>query len=402
MGTALNSPKAAQCIFCDSTLGPDTQPEHILLSAFGGRKTTTRADCSECNNSFGSTIDRHFAEQVSTLRNMFQMPSGTGRAPPVVRNVAGLGGLYDLLANGTPDPHHQPFSIMTKDNGRDEISFQLRNQDEFVRYAPHVAAKLGKTEEEIWRLIENAQAVKRTSYTGPISLELQLGGEEALRSIAKSALALLATIVGTDALRGVAFAEVRRFVTGGGQAFNNERATIDARPMPSQAYNCLVDSYGPLFNAIYVKSDETGRTVCYFNLYNLFAWQVVLAESGGPINVEIALAANPLKPEEWSDEIAKLAPIEFDWLNAPDDNDYIATTTKRLSAAMEFYFSNGQTRVISDVVDDVLAKHYEWEETIQLDERGRSMIAELARRLAHALMRIPTEEAIVIARPIKR
>jgi hypothetical protein len=41
------------CSFCPSLLDETTKPEHILISAFGGRKTTRGGICSGCNNDFG-------------------------------------------------------------------------------------------------------------------------------------------------------------------------------------------------------------------------------------------------------------------------------------------------------------------------------------------------------------
>src|SRR3954454_10963210 len=46
------------CIFCDNELTPNTKAEHILLNALGGRKTTRRVICSDCNERFGQTIDK--------------------------------------------------------------------------------------------------------------------------------------------------------------------------------------------------------------------------------------------------------------------------------------------------------------------------------------------------------
>src|ERR1700730_10772144 len=70
------------CIFCDGELGPDTKPEHILLNALGGRKTTRRVICSKHNNDFGGGIDDALADQVGVLRNHLQLESGTGKPPP--------------------------------------------------------------------------------------------------------------------------------------------------------------------------------------------------------------------------------------------------------------------------------------------------------------------------------
>jgi len=71
-----------ECIFCDSALSADTKPEHILLEALGGKKTTRLAICSGCNNKFGGTIDYILAGQVQALRNLLQFQSGRQAPAP--------------------------------------------------------------------------------------------------------------------------------------------------------------------------------------------------------------------------------------------------------------------------------------------------------------------------------
>jgi len=70
------------CLFCPTELDATTKPEHILLNALGGRKTTTRAICSAGNNTFGGTIDDVLASQVVALRNLLQLESGEGKTRP--------------------------------------------------------------------------------------------------------------------------------------------------------------------------------------------------------------------------------------------------------------------------------------------------------------------------------
>jgi hypothetical protein len=68
------------CLFCPAELDETTKPEHILLNALGGRKTTTGAICSACNNKFGRTIDDVLTSQITALRNLLQLESGTGNS----------------------------------------------------------------------------------------------------------------------------------------------------------------------------------------------------------------------------------------------------------------------------------------------------------------------------------
>src|SRR5262249_11051369 len=118
---------------------------------------------------------------------------------------------------------------------------------------------------------------------------LSFGGEDALRSITKSCLVLLATRVGSDALKGPAFEDARNFVLNGLETFYTTRIHMDAREIPCATG--IVAEYGELFNLIYVKSDSSGRVIGHFTLYNLVSWQIVLAESGSVPDIAIALGS---------------------------------------------------------------------------------------------------------------
>jgi hypothetical protein len=58
------------CLFCPAELDETTKPEHILLTALGGRKKTTDAICSACNNKFGGSIDNVLTSQFEKFRNL--------------------------------------------------------------------------------------------------------------------------------------------------------------------------------------------------------------------------------------------------------------------------------------------------------------------------------------------
>ena len=109
------------CIFCDNSLGPDTKPEHILLNGLGGRKTTRRAICSDCNNRFGATIDAALADQVEVIRNLLQLQSGTGKQPPMLRNIRAGAKRINFRNDGKPELVTSPFKVTEHSDGRVRI-----------------------------------------------------------------------------------------------------------------------------------------------------------------------------------------------------------------------------------------------------------------------------------------
>lgn len=386
------------CVFCDNELVPETAPEHILLDAFGGRMTTKRAICTACNNRFGGSIDKTFAEQAAHVRNMFQMPSGSGNSPPGIRNVDAVGGeKIDLLPDGKPQQWAKPFQVTPNEDGSSNIAMSVRSYDEIARYVPHIAASLGKSVDEVWKSIEGAEATFVSKPAGVLHFPLGFGGTDQMRSIVKSCLVLLATKLGSNALKEEAFAAARAFVVDGGNEFNLAHCAIDGRPMPSDVAGALCAQFGTMFNLILVKSDGNGRAVGYFVLYNLFSWEACLAESGAPPNISVALAANPLAPQNWSSDPSAALELDIEWLAAANDEGLCEESNRRVSAAMELYLGLARERETGRIIDDVFSK-YTVDGAIP-DDAKSSFIAELSNQMAYSLMGLPREEKVKVQRP---
>jgi hypothetical protein len=81
--------------------------------------------------------------------------------------------------------------------------------------------------------------------------------------------------------------------------------------------DAVKQAYGPLFNLIYVRSDEAGKVIGHFTVYNMVASRIVLAESGATPGQATALVSNPLNPRDWSGAAARLYDVPFDWLSQP-------------------------------------------------------------------------------------
>jgi hypothetical protein len=100
-----------------------------------------------------------------------------------------------------------------------------------------------------------------------------------------------------------------KFVLDGDEQFLRNRPHMDSRQFVD--VERMKAAYGLLFNMIYVRSDELGRVVGHFTLYNVIAWQFTLAEAGGTPNTKVALISNPLEPSHWSDRAAEEFDVPF-------------------------------------------------------------------------------------------
>jgi hypothetical protein len=383
----------ANCIFCDALLNEGTKPEHILLNALGGRKATTRVVCSRCNGSFGSTIDNEVTDQVEVLRNMLGLESGSGKLPPALRQVKAGTDTINLKGDGTLELVAKPFEITQLADGSFNLNITARSIDDLAEHVPNIAAKLKCSEEKVIEILGAATATNISRRPGVVHFPMSFGGELAIRSFAKSCLVSWATAVGNDEVKSAVFDATRNFVVNGDDAFNRARSHLDSRHVPH--LNELKYRFGEFFNLIYIRSDEVGRVVGHFTLYNVMAWQMVLAEGGGTPNLKVGLISNPIEPRVWSDTIADEIDIDFAWLNNPDYSDNFVRARERLSATVERSQKDSMAREFESIARVVFKKHGIAELTPETDPAlVRLIVGEISQRAAHHVMNLPHEETV--------
>ena len=96
---------------------------------------------------------------------------------------------------------------------------------------------------------------------------------------------------------------------------------------------------------MHVQSDAAGCVVGHFTLYNLIAFQAVLAPVGGTPNSNVTLLSNAEKPAVWSKTVD--LDLSFAWLAAPayQPDDAKARIAGLLSAT---HRSTSTTQLLSD------------------------------------------------------
>jgi hypothetical protein len=382
-----------RCIFCDAELGRDTKPEHILLDAFGGRKTTRKVVCSICNEAFGRTIDNELAKQTLHIRNMFQLRSGSGDEAPMLRRVEAGQDRIDIRGDGTMQLVTKPFEVTHGGGGQINVQFNVNTIEEVFRHIPNVAAILKLPEEQVREQVLSATARSIERRPDVANFTYQFGGPDAIRSMAKACLVLWATHVGNDEVHGAPYDAVRRFIRQGSEDFTRDRSQLDSREIHDSAE--VTRRYGPIFNAIYIGCDAAGRVVGHYTLYNLLGFRIVLAESGGAPSRQTALISNPLEPSVWTDEAAEELPIPFAWLDAPDYPDDLRAARERLIAMGRLYQELMTPKQIGRISDAVFAKHgfINGDDPVP-QEALEQIIREVGSRLAKHHLSLPHEEVV--------
>jgi hypothetical protein len=311
---------------------------------------TKRANCSGCNNHFGGTIDNELAVQVSTLRNMLQLESGTGNPPPSLRNIQAGTRKINIKGDGCLESADKPFTIEKLPDGKSSVKICARSEEQLVELVPHIARALKIPEKQLREQLIAAKGSIIEQRPGAVKHAFSFGGADAIRSMVKSSLVLWSTLVGNDEVRSAPYAEARSFVMNGDISFNLNRTHLDSRSFDD--IERLKAAYGPLFNLIYIRSDETGRVIAHFTLYNAVAWQLILAESGGTPDTRIALISNPLEPAIWSETAAEEFDVSFEWMNNPDYSDNMVRSKKRLEGIVKYHFDVSRDKETGRLIDE--------------------------------------------------
>jgi hypothetical protein len=329
------------CIFGDGYLGPSTRPEHVLLNSLGGRWTTKSVICSYHNNIFGGNIDNEVANQVKIVRNLLQLESGTGKSPPAIRNVQAGRSTINIRNDGRPELTGKPFTVQKMTDGRFVVSVTANSEEHLNTLIPHIAAQIGCSEEDLRHSLIAADVRHIAAPPGIIDHDMSFGGCLALRSIVKSCLVLWTLATNNEHVRSGVYDEARRFVLEGNSPFYKSQINMDSRFIEPEGK--WIEKFGPVFNLLHVQSNDDGRVIGHFTLYNIVSWRLVLADAGGIPNTRMAIASNPLDPAKWSDAVADEIPIDFEWL---DSSDYdLARCKARVERVVQKYFQDARERI---------------------------------------------------------
>jgi hypothetical protein len=383
----------AICIFCPSELDGTTKPEHILHAALGGRKTTRRIICSDCNNRFGGGIDKILVEQFAVIRHLLQLPSGSG-TPPMLKRVKAGRDTINIEGNGKIRLIEKPFTILQDADGKNRLQINGGSLSAIAPRVAHMAAALKIPEGQLRELIANTEASFVERRPDPIQLGFAFGGPDAMRSAAKSCLVLWATLVGAVEVRGTQYEDTRQFIANGCSEFLSGRTYLDSRIFDES--DRVTAAYSAVFNMIYIKSNNNGRVVGHFTAFNQLGFSVVLAESGGSPNRQIALISNPLTGA-WSDRAADVFDIPFDWLNkAAYDYEDTEWMKQRFDPVMKLHFELTKDTWMQDIIISVLKGHGLKEGDLIPREMAASISKDIADRMIHHLFNRPYKKPITI------
>lgn len=170
------------CYNCNCEITEENMSaEHILPQGIGGREKSDQLLCRDCNSRFGDSIDaalnKAFEAFVATLAVERQRSKGL----PILKNLLGEDGELYNITDGRKPEHAKP--IFERDG--DKLRIRARSKAELVKMLEGLKARYPNINVEE---ILNKARTSEHYMPQPININLQLGGDELLRSVAKSAL----------------------------------------------------------------------------------------------------------------------------------------------------------------------------------------------------------------------
>lgn len=176
----------SECALCDVEITEQNDSrEHIIPNAIGGKKKVKGFICGPCNNKTGDNWESDLARQLNPLSLFFGINRERGNVPSQTFQTTG-GNKLKLNAEGSMDIPKPVYEETVLDTGVN-INISARSMKEAKSMLKGVKKKYPQV--DLDELIANAQV--KTSYC-PDMLQYNLcfGGQQAGRSIVKSALAM--------------------------------------------------------------------------------------------------------------------------------------------------------------------------------------------------------------------
>lgn len=340
----------------------------------------------------GSGPDKALAESVAIIRNLLNLKSGRGDPPPTIRGLSNGDDRVALRPGGVPMiDGGRPFVITWLPDGNPKVELRVTSDDHLRRILPDLANALRMPIADVKASLRSGQFRQVSQRIGTQHHHISLGGPSAMRSMLKTCLTLWADRHGTAELHMPIYDDARRFVRCGGDKLARSICQIDFGPLVGSG--ALVPRFGRHFNLALVASEQSGRTIGYFRLYNACAWRFELCSQGAPPSSIVTYVSNAEQPSIWdiatTDALIPAAAI----LETTPTHDYeeVRAAFSRMNAD---YHSRASVTEIDKICEQVATKLGLASDQPLTPGQVERYIAEVSRRMASWMVGVPLEELL--------
>jgi hypothetical protein len=371
------------CIYCpnESFEKGKGSLEHVILSSLGGRKSSRNICCESCNNRLGKEIDESLGEGLSFFSTMLDITTGRNKPAPTQKMIAEHKGKeFDIHSGGLIKFSKNDVEINEAD-GKAEISISANSEEEVLKILSGVLKKYDKTIDDFTDL--EAKSVK--SYVPSIRQRIYLGGEEQLRSIAKTALTYLATFVAPERLRTGDFQSVIQYINEKGT--ENNFVSFSTAPFP------LLDQVDPEIKhrLIVAASDENKKANAVLELYGNIRFFITLTDQWSGPSISKLYTIDPVTKQ--SEEAESSHSEEIFNLSHEDSVDNEGFK-RAIGNVIQCFQDRQMNEIISQITNKTIEKHMVGKGDYITEEMLSSVASEVALEFTRVMHRIDTEEAI--------
>jgi hypothetical protein len=340
----------------------------------------------------GSGPDKALAESVAFIRNLLNLESGRGDPPPAIKGLRHGDVRVALKPGGIPViDGGRPFVITWLPDGNPSVELCVTSAEQLQKILPDLARALDMPLADVKASLRSGQARNVSQRIGTQHHRVSLGGPEAMRSMLKTCLTLWADRHGADELQKKIYDDARRFVRCGGDDLARTICQIDFGPLAGS--DALVQRFGQHFNLALVASDQTGRAVGYFRLYNASAWRFELCEQGAPPASIVTYVSNPVQPSIWDTATTDALIPAVAVLETIPSHDY-EHVRHALSRIHADYHSRASIREIDKIFEQATTKFGFSPDRSLTPEQIERYIGEVSHRMASWIVGVPFEEPL--------
>lgn len=279
------------CIYCkiekfEQRRGSE---EHAVLSSLGGRKASKSICCQKCNRELGNEVDEPLAEGLRIISVLLGIVTGRGKEAATLRNYGSHNDKkIDILPGGGVQLSKVQIDRKAdKESGIANISISARNISEAKKLLEQQMKSFGKSVKDF----QIGEITERIEYPEPISGPLDIGLVSQHRSIAKSALTYIATMISPERLRSGCFSSVIEYILGNSEEL--ELTTITRINFPSLPHVSDMQH-----RIIISASAERKVAIGLVELFGGLKFKVILTNCWDGPDLQKGYAVNPLNGEQ--------------------------------------------------------------------------------------------------------
>lgn len=374
------------CIYCkieEFEQGRGSE-EHAVLSSLGGRKSSRSICCQKCNTDLGNQIDEPLADGLRFISTFLGIVTGRRKEAATLKSYGTHNDeKFDLLPGGRVQKSKVKIDReIDKEHGIVNISVSAKNLDEAKNLLEQQLNNFGKNVRDF----QFGNITESIEYPEAISGTINLGLASQHRSLAKSALTYLATMISPQRLRSECFSSVIEYILG-------DKEELALTTITKMSFPPLPNISDVQHRIIISASEDKKIAIGLVELFGGLKFKVILTESWDGPDLQKGYAVNPLNGDQIEhDDIVNLN--DDHWSDdAPSfsGEDYKDMMCNVFKFAFDHHVKLERERIIAEVIAKFCNEYGDQDFT---DELRMELSVRITKAIVNSVYRIDENRKI--------